>query len=100
MNDNILLDKNNTPSNYHQTTLDELPVIEYDDPVYHPSHYNSGNIEVIDIIADQLGDKGMRGFCLGNALKYICRSGKKDKTKEKEDIEKAIWYLNRYLKEN
>ena len=60
--------------------------------VNHPSHYTDGKIEVIDFIEDK-----NLGFCLGNAVKYISRAGKKDKTKEAEDIKKAIWYLNRYL---
>ena len=63
------------------------------DNVNHPSHYADGNIEVIDFIEDK-----NLGFHLGNAIKYICRAGKKDKEKTKEDIEKAIWYLNRFLK--
>ena len=45
---------------------------------------------------DFIEDKGL-GFHLGNAVKYISRAGKKDKSKEAEDIKKAIWYLNRYL---
>ena len=60
--------------------------------VNHPSHYNKGKIEVIDFIEDQ-----ELGFNLGNALKYICRAGVKDKAKEKEDLEKAIWYIKRKL---
>lgn len=67
------------------------------DPVYHPSHYTSGKYEVIDIIEDQLGIDGLRGFCLGNAIKYICRAGKKDKAKTIEDLEKAAWYVERYV---
>lgn len=67
------------------------------DPVNHPSHYTSGKYEVIDIIEDQLGADGIRGFCLGNAVKYICRAGKKDPTKTRQDLEKAIWYINHYL---
>ena len=60
--------------------------------VNHPSHYNDGKIEVIDYIEDK-----KLGFHLGNAIKYISRAGKKDKDKAQEDIEKAIWYLERYL---
>lgn len=60
--------------------------------VNHPKHYNDGKIEVIDFIEDK-----KLGFCLGNAIKYICRAGKKDKNKEVEDIQKSIWYLHRYL---
>lgn len=67
------------------------------DSVNHPSHYTSGKYEVIDIIEDQLGAEGIRGFCLGNAVKYICRAGKKDPTKTRQDLEKAIWYINHYL---
>ena len=67
---------------------------EPNDPVNKPSHYTDGKIEVIDFIEDK-----KLGFCLGNAIKYIARAGKKDPTKEREDIKKAIWYLNRYLKE-
>lgn len=67
------------------------------DPVNHPSHYTSGKYEVIDIIEDQLGAEGIRGFCLGNAVKYICRAGKKDPAKTRQDLEKAIWYINHYL---
>ena len=62
------------------------------DPVNHPSHYTSGKIEVIDFLEDQ-----NLPFHLANALKYICRAGKKDKNKTEEDLRKAIWYLNRYI---
>jgi hypothetical protein len=33
----------------------------------------------------------MKGFCMGNALKYIWRAGKK--VDFREDIQKAQWYL-------
>lgn len=62
------------------------------DNVNHPSHYTDGKIEVIDFIEDK-----ELGFHLGNAIKYISRAGKKDPTKIREDIKKAIWYLQRYL---
>lgn len=62
------------------------------DPVNHPSHYTSGKIEVIDFIEDQ-----KLPYHLGNVLKYICRAGKKDPTKMLEDLEKAQWYLDRYI---
>ena len=61
--------------------------------VENPSHYNSGKIEVIDFIEDQ-----NLNFNLGNAVKYISRAGKKDPKKFREDLEKAIWYINRELK--
>ena len=62
------------------------------DPINHPAHYTSGSIEVIDFLEDQ----GF-GFHLANAVKYICRAGKKDPGKTVEDLRKAIWYINRYI---
>lgn len=64
------------------------------DPVNRPSHYTDGKIEVIDFIEDK-----NLGFCLGNAIKYIARAGKKDPTKEVEDLKKARWYIERRIKE-
>ena len=64
------------------------------DPVNRPSHYTDGKIEVIDYIEDK-----KLGFCLGNAIKYISRAGKKDPTKEVEDLKKARWYIDRRIKE-
>lgn len=63
------------------------------DNVNYPTHYTDGKIEVIDFIED----KGFP-YHLGNAVKYISRAGKKDKTKTVEDLQKAIWYINRYIK--
>lgn len=63
-----------------------------DDPVNHPSHYTQGKIEVINYIEDK-----EFGYHLGNAIKYISRAGKKDPNKKIEDLEKAEWYLKRYI---
>ena len=70
------------------------------DNVNRPSHYNDGKIEVIDYIEDK-----QLGFCLGNAVKYISRAGKKksgsmsDREKEINDLRKALWYVERRIKE-
>lgn len=64
------------------------------DPVNHPPHYADGKIEVIDFIEDK-----KLGFHLGNAVKYIARAGKKDPEKTSEDLQKAIWYINRYIEQ-
>lgn len=69
------------------------PICE-NDPVNRPAHYTDGKIEVIEYIEDK-----RLGFCLGNAVKYISRAGKKDPSKEIEDLNKAIWYINRRIKE-
>lgn len=61
-----------------------------------PSHYGGkGNIyEAIKIIQHYKLD-----FCLGNAVKYVIRAGKKDPTKEIEDLQKAKWYIETKIKE-
>lgn len=69
-----------------------LEYMEQNDNVNHPSHYTSGNIEVIDFIEDQKLD-----YHLGNAVKYISRAGKKDPAKIVEDLQKAVWYINRKI---
>ena len=63
--------------------------------VNHPDHYGGEGdpYEAIKVIS-----AWDLGFCLGNAVKYISRAGKKDPDKKSEDIKKAIWYLNYYLK--
>ena len=63
------------------------------DNVNNPSHYNTGTIEVITVIEDW-----KLNFNLGNAIKYIGRC--EHKNNKKEDIKKAIWYLERELKNN
>ena len=59
------------------------------DMVNHPPHYNKGNIEVIDFIDDQ----EHLGYHRLQAIRYICRSPFKGT--EIQDLEKAIWYLER-----
>ncbi len=62
--------------------------------VDHPSHYNYGQIEAIEIIKDA----GMiEGFCLGNALKYLLRA--KHKGNFTEDLKKARWYIDYMIKD-
>ena len=55
--------------------------------VEHPKHYQA-KIEPIEFI--HIWDLN---FNLGNVIKYVCRAGKKDKSKTIEDLEKAKFYL-------
>jgi len=57
-----------------------------------PPHYTHGGIESIEVI-----EAWKLGFCLGNAVKYICRANHKGT--KKADLEKAIWYLKREIGE-
>jgi len=60
------------------------------DSVNHPDHYNwlPNGLEVIDVTENL-------NFCMGNAVKYILRADHKGKPIE--DLDKAIWYLNREI---
>lgn len=67
---------------------------KYEDPapdmVNSPPHYTVGGIETIDFIeAKKLPHH------LATAVAYIARA--QHKGTEKQDIQKAVWYLNRYL---
>lgn len=86
-------DDNTEPTPVYLPVGKTMPVVE-NDRVNHPSHYNDGKIEVIDYVEDKKLD-----FCLGNAVKYISRAGKKDRSKEVEDLKKAIWYIDRRIKQ-
>lgn len=60
------------------------------DKVNHPAYYGGKDnpYEAIKVI-----DAWHLDFCLGNAVKYISRAGKKDPQTEIQDLEKAMWYL-------
>jgi DNA-binding Lrp family transcriptional regulator len=60
------------------------------DPVNHPPHYKAGGIETIDFI-----EAKKLNYNLGNVVKYITRSDLKGN--RQQDLEKALWYLNREL---
>jgi hypothetical protein len=68
------------------------------DTALRPSHYGGANstYEVFNVLEAWGLDKD---FYLGNVLKYIARAGKKDTTKELEDLEKAEVYLKRRIAE-
>lgn len=61
------------------------------DPGNQPSHYKLPNgLEVIDITETL-------NFNRGNAVKYLCRAGRKKSAPEIEDLEKALWYVTREI---
>lgn len=70
------------------------------DKVNHPKHYTShpSGIECIDIAKHY-------NFCIGNAIKYLWRAGLKNEEgmepleKEIEDLQKAIWYINKHIED-
>lgn len=60
------------------------------DPVNHPPHYKAGGVETIDFI-----EAKKLNYNLGNVVKYLTRADLKGN--RKQDLEKALWYLNREL---
>lgn len=70
-----------------------------EDTVNNPSHYNSGNIETIDLIKEVVSgyDDSFVAHCVGTATKYVSRAPFKhdDNT---IDLKKAVAYLNFAIK--
>ena len=62
------------------------------DNVNHPAHYESQRIVIEPIDLCECFD-----FCIGNAIKYLIRAGKKEGNSEEQDLAKARWYLKRAL---
>lgn len=82
-------------------TLD-VPVVDgtlnetMNDAVHHPSHYTLPGltVESVDVIRAVLTPEEFKGWCKGNALKYSLRAGRKDPTKEVQDLAKAGVFLS------
>lgn len=66
------------------------------DPVNHPSHYATGKYECIEVMREIYGIEATQDFCLLNVFKYLWRC--KHKKNKVEDIGKAKYYLNEFLK--
>jgi hypothetical protein len=61
-----------------------------------PEYYGGKNntYEVFNVLEAWELDKD---FYLGNVIKYVARAGKKNKSTEKEDLQKALVYLQRRI---
>lgn len=62
-----------------------------------PSHYKHNGIETIDYMKAVSTEEEFKGHLRLTAIKYISRLGKKDCPKQ--EIKKAIWYLNKLLEQ-
>ncbi len=86
-----------TPDEVLVAAFSEMGCEVTPDLVNHPPHYQSPNgIESIDAIEAALTPEEFRGYCKGNALKYVWREKHKGGD---QDLAKAAWYLNRLKKE-
>lgn len=63
-----------------------------DDPINRPSHYTSdpSGVECISIAEHH-------NFNIGNAIKYLWRAGLKEGNSSSQDLQKAVWYINREI---
>jgi hypothetical protein len=70
-------------------------MVEEKEMVNHPNHYGGedNTYEAIKVIEAWDLD-----FHIGNTVKYISRAGKKGTDKELQDLKKALWYLERKIK--
>lgn len=70
----------------------DVATSDIDSIVNHPSHYNShpSGVECITVTEHF-------NFNIGNAIKYLWRSGLKDASNPAIDLRKAAWYIDREL---
>jgi hypothetical protein len=104
--DNNYSIKEDTTYNYSEEMIDHIKTAQLstdamdekqDDMVNHPKHYTQGEIETIDKIKYLTREfSGIEAVCIGNFIKYIDRCNLKGGM---EDLEKAKWYLDRFLDE-
>lgn len=74
--------------------MTESSVYEY---VNHPKHYNTGGVEVIDMMQRIWGDEATIIFCHMNAFKYRMRMGDKPSQSLEQEMEKVRWYTNKAI---
>ena len=66
-----------------------------DKAVNHPPHYLQGGLECINVIKAMLTAEEFKGYCKGNAVKYIWREDHKGANIQ--DLKKSVFYLNRII---
>lgn len=66
-----------------------------DDPVNKPPHYQADNFECIDVIEHCLSPSEYQGYLKGCIIKYMYRHNYKGNPEQ--DLQKALWYLNRVV---
>ena len=67
--------------------IKELPEDSKVDPVNHPTHYETGKFECIEVMQEAIGTEAVKDFCICNSFKYIYRHKRKN---GKEDIKKVV----------
>ena len=64
--------------------------------ISHPERYGGDTTyECIKVLEAWLPPEQYKGFLRGNAIKYLCRVGKKDETVQ--ELKKSKWYLEKLI---
>jgi len=64
--------------------------------VNHPLHYGGDTpYECIKVLKAWVSDEEYKGFLRCNAIKYLCRTGKKDEIVQ--ELKKSAWYINKLI---
>lgn len=81
---------------YDEVWTHDLEEEMFSDEVNNPAHYNTGSIECIEYLEDNLSAERFKGYLEGNAKKYLHRF--RYKGKAAQDLRKAQWYLDKLIK--
>lgn len=64
--------------------------------INHPARYGGDTVyECIKVLKAWLPVEEYKGFLRGNAIKYLCRAGKKDEVVQ--ELKKAKWYIDKLI---
>lgn len=64
--------------------------------ISHPERYGGDTTyECIKVLEAWMPTEQYKGFLRGNAIKYLCRVGKKDETVQ--ELKKSKWYLEKLI---
>ena len=78
---------------YHRGKENTLTFDTKEDMVNHPSHYQIGGVETVDVIKELLSKEEFIGYLKGTFIKY--RERHPYKGKATQDLEKAQWFWDR-----
>lgn len=71
---------------------------EESEAINHPSYYGGDSFfECVKVLKAWLSPDEYKGFLRGNAIKYLCRLGKKDEATQ--ELKKAKWYIEKLIEE-
>ena len=86
---------NKSPNEYDIMGLWEAPIVQAKDAI-NPDHYKVGGMQPWEYLKMKLTPEALKGFYLGNVIKYCSRADHKGKV---EDFKKARWYLDKIIED-